>query len=274
MYLFSYIDLVEIIFFTASIYYFSLWLKQDRTKNLLVPFYCFCIVTLLASTFHLPTVSSFLLFYGPAILILFTLVHQELLQRNFVTLHNIKPQKDISTKNWLETIIQAALRARTQNKTIRIIIEHTDSLAPSITAPFRLQTDIQGSLLTMLLDSSTFDQEKMIWLKSDGKLIAINSEWTHHTQKEWVADELKGADAWLTGTLLFTSKTDALALSCSPEMNGFTLIAQGKVIEEVSAAQAIRIIGHSLKIPMSIKKGEEIYEIKRDQTKLDEQSHS
>jgi hypothetical protein len=273
MYLFTYTDLIEIIFFTASIYYFSLWLKQDRTKNLLVPFYCFCIITLLANTFHLQTISSFLFFYGPAILMLFVLMHQELLQRNFVSLHNIKPQNGSSTKNWIQTIIQIALRARTQNKTMRIVIEHTDSIGTSIIAPFRLETDIQGSLLTVLLDSSSFDQNNMIWLKSNGKLIAINSEWAYHSQKEWIADELKDTDAWLTDTLLFTSKIDALALLCSPERNGFTIIAQGKVIQEVSATQAIRIISHSLKIPMS-KKGEKIYEIKRDQTKLNEQSHS
>ena len=270
--IFSYKDLLEIMFFSSCIYYFSVWLKQDRTKNLLFPFYCFCVVTLLASTFHLQTVSSFLLFYGPVIVLLFILVHQEQLQRNFVTLHNIKPQKDLATKNWVETVIQSTLRARTKNKTIRVIIEHTDSLSSCITAPFRLETEMQSSLLNMLLDSPSFDQEKMIWLSSAGKLIAINGSWSQNAQKEWIAQELKETDAWLTDTLLFTTKTDALAFSCTPETNGFTICAQGKVIEEVSAAQSLRIIGHFLKIPLGIKKGDEVYEINDAQKQFNKQS--
>jgi len=274
MYSFIFNDLIEIFFFTASLYYFSLWLKQDRTKNLLVPFYCFCLVTLLANTFNLQTISAFLLFYGPAILMLFVLMHQELLQRNFVNLHNIKPQKDLSSKNWLETVVQTALRARTHNKTIRIIIEHTDSLTAVLTSPMFLETEIQEALLSVFIDSNQYDQEKMIWITNAGKIIAINSAWRHQSAQEWVADEIKDTNQWLTNTLLHTTKTDAIALSCNPMINGFTIIAQGKVIEEVSAAQAIRIISHSLKIPTSIKKGDAIYEVNRNQTKFDEQSHS
>lgn len=271
---FSYTDLLEIIFFSSCIYYFSMWLKQDQTKNLLLPFYAFCVITLLAHSLQLPTVSSFLLFYGPAILVFFIITHQELLQRNFITLHNITPEKGLITKNWVETAIQSALRIRTQNKTIRVIIEHTDALSLCITAPFRLETELHSSLLNMLLDSPSFDQEKMVWLSSTGKLIAINSSWSQNAQKEWIAQELKETDAWLTDTVLFTSKTNALAFSCSPETNGFTLIAQGKILEEVSAAQAVRIIGHFLRIPLNTKKGDEIYEFNTTQKKFSEQSHS
>ena len=257
---FSFKDGIEIILFSIIIYYFSWWLKKDHKKNLVIPFYGFCILAMLAVSFQMHTINLFLLWYGPVITMLFILIHQELLQRNFITLHTIKPQNNSSNADWIKPLIQACLRARGNNKNVRILIENQASLASFIHTEFFVHAPIQHQLLNTLLESTSYDSEKMVWLNQNGTIIAINCRWSINVNETWMSEELKGKDPWLADALLFTSKTDALAFSCSDETDSFTIVAQGKLIEQAYAPDALRIISHYLTSLLSRKKGETTHE--------------
>ncbi len=82
-------DCLEIIFFASLFYYLTLWLKKDKTKNLLPYFYGYCLITFCAYMLELTTVTSLLFLFTPAAVMLFILMHQDTLQRNIVALKHI-----------------------------------------------------------------------------------------------------------------------------------------------------------------------------------------
>jgi hypothetical protein len=270
--LFSLVDGLEIILLSMPLYYFSLWLRKDHKKNLLLPFYGFCVLSLFSVSLHLTTISSFLLWYGPVITMLFILVHQELLQRNFITLHTIKSKNDTAASDWVKPLIQACLRARNNNKNVRILIENQASLASFINTDFFIQAPLQYHLLNTLFESTSYDPEKIVWLNQSGTIIAINCAWSLNAHEAWMSEELKEKDPWLADTLLFTSKTDALACCTSDKTDAFAIIAHGNLIENVYAPDALRIINHYLARSIR-KKGEPVHETYHPQKRHYEQPH-
>lgn len=258
--IFSLKDALEIVLFSAILYYFSVWLAKDRTKNLILPLYGLCIIATLAVLLQLHTISSFLLWYGPALVMLFIILHQELLQRNFISLHSIKPRNNATSFEWVKPLIQACLRARNNNKNVRILIENHVSLTSFIHTDFLVQAPAHYHLLNILLESPSYNSQKMVWINHTGTIVALNSEWSINAHESWISEELTSKDPWLADVILFTSKTDALAFSCSGNADVFTIITQGKVIEDIYASDALRIINYYLTRSLPQKKGEPIYE--------------
>jgi hypothetical protein len=234
-------DVIEIVFFSSIVYYFSLWLKKDRQKNLLLYFYVYCSILLISHHAHLATVSSFLFITAPIACMLFILFHQELLQRNFVALRAIKADP-IEHGDWLETLLRTVLVAVNNNKEIQCIIEHNDSLSSVLNTPMPLYADLQKNLLDMLLESDAFDQHKMIVVNSHGRLLGINASWNTQLQENWLADELKSKEKWQQDALFFTAKTDAVVFRITPATRLFDIVAQGKILNSVNAALAVKTI--------------------------------
>ena len=120
-------DPLEILFFITIFYFFSLWLKKDRQKNLLFYFYCYCCVIIIAFYAQLPTLSTMLFLSAPVALMLFILVHQETLQKNFISLKNASAPKILPT-DWLEELLRTCLVAINNNKEVLCVIEHRNNL--------------------------------------------------------------------------------------------------------------------------------------------------
>lgn len=232
-------DILEILFFSTIMYYFSLWLKKDRQKNLLLYFYSYCAIVLTTHHLHLTTVSSFLFITSPITIMLFILFHQELLQRNFVMLRNIKTSHP-EQGDWLETLLRTTLVAVNNNKEIQCIIEHHDSLATIVTTPLVLYADLQKNLLDMLLESDAFDQHKMVLVNSHGRLLGINASWNAQLHESWIADDVKSKEKWQQDALFFTAKTDAIIFKITPANRSFDIVAQGKIFNNVSAPLALK----------------------------------
>ena len=234
-------DILEIFFFSSIFYYFSRWLNRDKQKNLIFYFYGYCLLSLGSYYAQLATMSTFLFICAPIVALFFIIVHQETLQKNFIALRTIRPaQQDPS--DWLETLIRTCLITINNNKEIRCVIEHNDSLAQFITTPLALHAKLQKNLLTMILASDSFEQSKMIWITSTGIVQGINAAWNTELEEQWLSEEAKKLHKWKQDALFFTSKTDALVFKISPETRTFNFVAQGKLFEHVSAHQLVIMV--------------------------------
>ena len=239
---FTFKDCIEILLCTTGVYYFSLWLKQDQQKNLLFSFYWYCAVLFGSYYTGLPTITLFLFITSPLAIILFILFHQELLQKNFIALASINAALAEQESDWLETVIRACLVAINNNKTIYGVIEHRDSLSSMLTTSVPLYTDVQKNVLTMALESASYDQEKMLWLTAHGKLLGINTHWNVSPADIITSRGIAMLLLWQQEALFFTHKTDAIVFSINPTSRTFTLIAQGKIVEHINANHALNTI--------------------------------
>ncbi|MCK5633245.1 hypothetical protein KAH94_05815 [bacterium] len=234
-------DLIEITFFTALFYYTSLWLKKDKQKNLLPYFYGYCALSFGAHFIGLTTISYTLFLFAPITAMIFILIHQEFLQKNVVALKNITPAKHV-TLNWLETLIKTSLLTIDSGKSITCIIEQQDSLQDLLTTPLFFNAQLKQELLTILLSSASFDQEKMVWVTTQGRFVGINAVWQKKITQHNLENNLHKMPKWKQQALFFTSKTDALVLHINPTSRTFDIVLNGMVIDRMHATKTLEFI--------------------------------
>lgn len=243
-------NIIEVIFFTIIIYYFSAWLNCDKKKNLLLHFYTYSFVLLASYYLQLTTISYFLFLFSPVAIMLFILLHQTTLQKNFITLKNIIPAETTFT-DWPCEIIRSFLFAINNNKTIYCVIEKHDNLCDYISSKLILNANIDHDLINILHESNTFDQNKIIWINTSGQIIGINSFFkesflehnknftdNNFTEKT----ETDTSIIFKKSAIILSKKTDALFFSLTPKQRKFDVIFKGDVFNNINSDNIINII--------------------------------
>lgn len=259
---FSWRDGVEIIFFSAVIYSLSVWLKKDRQKNLLFYFYSFCLLIFISHTAQLTTITHSLLFFSPMVIMLFVLIHQRTLQKNFVTLRNLIPAER-HTSDWIETLIQTSLIALNNNKEILCIIEHNDSLQELLTTPIALHADAKKGLLDILIDSSLFNPQEYLWINSKGVICGINAHWKLEPEKLFDDQLNEIQQSWKDQALFFSAKTDALIIKTNSAHRNFDILIHGQMYNALNAQNALYTIKKYITSTNNDSKKESYYESNR-----------
>jgi hypothetical protein len=213
-------DCIEIIFYSTLIYFFCLFLKTDKTKPLLVYFLSYCTLILVAWSLELPTITPFLYAYAPIALILFIVIHEKTLQRNFVALRTITPAKPLQ-EDWLDLLLSSALAALNNNKSISIVIENRDALDYFLQMPFFINAPLSKDMLTLLLSSSSYEEHKIVWVTCHGYIRGINATW--HTQEN------------KNNALFYSLQCDAIIIHSNQFTRSFTLIYNGIQIDDIPA---------------------------------------
>ncbi len=237
-------DLLEIIFLAMLFYYFLLWLKKDTQTNLTYGFYCYCLAAFMSYYGQLHTLSFLLFSCAPVILMLFIMLHQEKLQKNFVTLRRIA--YDQQNMYWFEEFASSCLHALNNNKELVCILEKHDSIKNLLYAPCIFHADFKKDIFEILLEKHVQSNESMIWINSEGKLVAINTRWHINIDEEWISHEARSLHKWKQDGLFITSKTDAIIFKISPSTRTFDIIMQGKLIETITPQEAFSLFQHSL----------------------------
>lgn len=248
-------DILEVCFFSGVLYYFSRWLARDYRKPLVLIFYGYCTAIVTSYQLQLQTATVALITFAPVVLTLFMVLHQETLQRNFITLNTITPSNH-SWQDWTEILMRSCLIAASHNKQIYCIIEKRNSLSELLETDYTLDCKLSEGLLELLIESNNFNPEALIWMKDDGTIQGVNSAWKKRSIEAWLAQEVKEQELWLQDALFFTAKTDALFFKLDPITRTFTLIAQGKLLEHVSAEAALKTIKKYLGHFTTAKKGD------------------
>ena len=239
---FGWHDIVEIIFFSSLCYYFFLWLQADKQKNLFPYFFYYWSATIFAFLCSLKTMYLMLLILSPIILLVFMMLHQTTLQRNYITLMNITPPPDKHPSDWLEIAFRGFLYGMNRGKSIHCIIEQHNSIRALIETPINLNTPLQLDLLNMLIDTPTFDDTKYIIINHSGKLIGINSILQNTKDDTWLNDERETFPLWQQENMMLTLKSDAITLYANASTRNFTVIVQGKMIQHLDAKDTLKII--------------------------------
>ena len=174
-------------------------------------------------------------------LIFLVIIHQEILQKNFVALKNYIPAKVTST-DWLETLIRSSLVAINNNQSIRCVIESTDNLQQFLDTPLTLHADIKQELLDIILTIPSYKQNTLIWLNTNGIIKGINAHWNVEYADDLLANGMHNLEKWKQDALFFTHKTDALIFNITPESRTFELIVDGKIFDNISAPHVMYMI--------------------------------
>lgn len=225
-------DIAEIIIYASCIFTFCTWLKTDKTKNLLLYFFAYCTIALSAWVAQLPTLTPFLFTYAPIALLLFIVLHEKTLQRNAVALCSIAPMRS-TPQDWLDIMLSSCLALINSNKSITIILEHTDALDHFLSTPFTINADIGKDVLDILLTSNSYDENKMVWLDTKGTIRGINVSWI--ARKESTDDRL-----------FYTLVSDALIISVHATNRTFTVAMSGKEIKNLAAHHVQTIVKKQL----------------------------
>ncbi len=235
----DYADYLEILFFSTVIYYISLWLKKDTQKNLMEIFLAYYGVILFSWLASLPTILFFLLFTSPIAFILFLLFHQDSIQKNFVTLHTIKPIQKNNQDTWLEILFRTLLQASALNKKVTVIIERRQSLAAYLESATFLNLDISSDALLMLINSSLFDDSKLCWLNDSGILVSINASYKNEMiQYTTLPDHLSRENQL---AMLYCAKTDAVIIQLHAITKTCSIWANSAVIHDLTLAHGLQI---------------------------------
>ena len=238
LYIYNWQDVLEISIFSFGFYLFSIWLIQDKQKQLLPYLYVSSIAMLTCTYFNLATLTTFCLLYWPGLLMLFVLAHQRTLQKNFVCLQNIRPAKT-PKEDWIETIIRTSFVAASKKKEVIFIIENNDSLQEHVQCSIKLNTQIQGQLLEILLDSSAFQSANGVWVNAHGELLGINATWQALTLPKGTENS---KELWHDQALALSSLSDVLICKLSHETRMFDIIGQGTLVADAPTETAIQVI--------------------------------
>lgn len=246
---------IEIIILSSFFYYFSLWLKKDKEKNLIWYFYSYCFLFFGSWYCNFYAINIFMLYTCPLMCLILLIIHQDILQRNFISL-----KKDtVASKNndYLEQLLRAGLATLNKNKTFYCVIEQSCEIKPFVKTDLLLKADLTQEHIAYLIESASFDEKKFLWCSSLGYIIAINAEWRiHQTHAPLEASSIQ--NHWKEDAILMTSKTDAYVIKGNPNTRLFDLVAQGKIHEQLSAHQVLQTLKmHIVQLPIT---GEKIYE--------------
>ena len=250
--LFSFVtwrDMLEIIIVATFFYYSALWLKKDPDKNLLAYFYGYLLFIFAAHSLQLTTLTSLLFLFSPAVAMLFMLMHQQVLQRNFVSLKNITLATKTSSPDWLSTIMKATLTMLTHNKDIIILIEHTDALSPYLQIPEALDVPITDGLVALLFNR-VYSPEYLCWISSSGMVRGINVSF----KASWHPSSYQTQTAWIDDAVAYTTKTDAVILFANAEQHHYSVAHHGTIKQGLMMEQAHKLIKKLIKYQIPLPK--------------------
>ncbi len=235
-------DYSEIIFFSIATYTFTMWLASDKKKNLLLPFYGYCITLFSSFMLNISGITTFLLWYTPAIGATFIILHQTTLQRNFITTSLQPSTTPLANTSWIEEIIRASLLAINKHKDIIFIIERSHLIHDYMTTRYTLNAECSALLLDTLLEQTPSLQPLHFWIKSSGILVAHNVHWNLHESLILQESSPEKYPEWLAHALCVTAKSDVIVLAATHMQRNFTLIMSGKQITHLSPTHTTTLL--------------------------------
>ena len=245
--IYSAIDALEIMFFIVATFKISSWLNKDHTKPLLLYFYSYFAILFSSYFFQLNTVYHLMLATAPIYFVLLIVHHQTNLQKNFILSKSkpLTPAKVIH-KEWLETLVRSCLVASHHKKNVTCIIEQFDSLDTLVDKPFTIDIPIQKYIIDMLLESISYNDTKLILVDRNGTIMSINASWSDLVINELIFNQMSERQLPKEYAKIVTAKTDAILVHINSELQHNFVANQGKIIENMTVDQALKLIKNLL----------------------------
>lgn len=226
-------DLFEIILLSFLCHRWLVWLHNDKQKPLLGYFLSYCLLWFASILLQLQTIITFLYATLPIALLGFILVHRRVLQKNYIALYKIKPEKNIEP-HWLQHIVGFCLQASTD---ISILLEHTAGIADMVHIGIPLCAPLSRDVLSFIGKSSDFNPANYILADTHGQLLGINVAW----QGELNNQAFKTQDG---RTYYHVTDSDACMIYYMHTKRTFTVVLKHKVYADLQATQLLQSINH------------------------------
>ncbi len=110
-----------------------------------------------------------------------------------------------------------------------------------IYSPVSLHADLKKGLLDILLDSQSFNHQRMLWVNAHGVVLGMNAQWTTLpllNEQEQGSEEL----SWKDAALFFSSKSDAIILKTNVGKRSFDVVVHGKTYDDVAPSTIIPVL--------------------------------
>jgi hypothetical protein len=169
---------------------------------------------------EMPTLTSFLISYAPVAFIFFIILHEKTLQRNLISLKN-NPLIETGGVDWIDILLSSMLYAVHNNKNCTVIIENKDILDYFLRTKLPINAYITKDILNIFILSNSYEDDKMIWIASDGYIRGINTVW-----KDEIS-QLLSMNNNDKSSVSYTLHNDAFICSIHPKMRTFTVVSNG-----------------------------------------------
>lgn len=265
---FTWRDCTEILLFSVACYYLLLWLKKDRSKQLLFHFYGYCIIIFLTYILQLSTITYGLLLFSPAIIMLFMFMHEDILQRNMIALKNITAP--LATPiDWVSCLMRSTLTALNNGTELLVIIENSDSLKGHLNAEYHISASATNDMLTLLIACQLWNTRHMLWIKNDGTIQGIAATW----KTNWGQRAYDQSMGWIDDAITYTSKTDALIVCSNATTHSYSLVHAGILYEKLTADQTNQLFRRHSNMQTSLVKEGSRYENLRKPNQHEQHTH-
>lgn len=232
-------DIAEILLITSSVYMFTRWLNKDTNKRPLFIVYGYTAITCITFYMGLERAAIFLLAALPIMLTIVILVHQEILQKNFIV-HRTLDVPRTTSDMWLDELMRAGLTALNKHHQVLYLIERQDQLMPLLHAQQQLNMPITKALLELIMQQP--QGASFIWVNHAGNLVALQARMQETPQESWISEEVQKLPHWKQDAILITSKSDALVICFDQQKRLCECIIDGKILSELSAHQTLQLI--------------------------------
>jgi len=238
-------DYVEISIIFYAVYVFLRWVGRDANQPLLI--YCYIYMGFIAFSYflYLPVLYFILVLFLPICLVIFLLLHQKTLQKNFISFNTARITSErVPSQEWQEILVRAALVACNQKKDCFFVIERSKSLNDFLESPYFLQAEVNKDFLDVLIES--VNPVACMILISNGLITSVKSRWkvTYPKESDGTPSKLHTNEST---ALILSENTDCIVLYSLHNKPGLNLIAQGTLTPNLSAHQVTTLFKHYYK---------------------------
>jgi hypothetical protein len=178
---------------------------------------------------------------------LFIIVHQKSLQKNYVAARTIKPTQQADLNTWLQIMISTAFKSIQYKKDLIFIIEGKNNLDDFVTSTTTFNAPIQKQLCNIIVESSLCKSKSQIIITQHGTLRTISSGWKKEIDHVWLDNKTKTYAPWEQEALYWCTHLDALIFYIEPTTKKCTIIAQGNRVPHLSLEKAMSIIAQYIR---------------------------
>ncbi len=226
--LYSYSDPLELLFCITGYSIITRWFFKQEDKRLLFAWYGYHALLMSAHIFALTSIFFLLGCLFPVVLMLLVIFHEQRLQKMFVVAQRIEPLMTTTGQSpWVDELIKFMLVRLNEQKELRVIIEHQDSIASLVHAQELINADLKKGTLELLYDSLETPKESFLWITDAGKIVALAALWSERTFNQ---------------TSEITQALDCIALHSCLATRTFTLAVGTKVVEKMTAHHTLMLL--------------------------------
>ena len=223
-------DALEITFFVAAFRTVSLMVYKQKNKQLLLGWYAYTGTFLVAYVVSFHAIMALTVVLLPAALALGIILHEKRFQQALVSYDRIDAVQAIGASgNWVDELMSFLLQRINQCYDVQVLLEQRNLLSTCLVTDNRIDARCSRKTLE-LLHGPVFHKDDILWITTQPLIISAAARWRQSS-----AGFIEHA-AHVSMTL------DCIGIRACSTTRRFTVIVQGKIIENLSAHHTLNLL--------------------------------